>query len=47
MKPDEMNFLTATNAIVSINREIHLDHGRENAIRPYEHDIRMYDSKNL
>ena len=37
LKPDEMNFLTAMNAIVSINREIHLYHGRANAIRPYNH----------
>jgi len=33
LKPDEMNDLTAMNAIVSINREIHLYHDRANAIR--------------
>jgi hypothetical protein len=37
LKPDEMNDLRAMNAIVSINREIHLYHGRANAIRPYYH----------
>ena len=37
LKPDEMNDLTAMNAIVSINREIHLYHGRANAICPYYH----------
>ena len=39
LKPDEMNDLTAMNAIVSINREIHLYHGRANAIRPYKNGI--------
>jgi hypothetical protein len=39
LKPDEMNDLTATNAIVSINREIYLYHGRANAIRPYNNGI--------
>ncbi len=37
LKPDGENDLTAMNAIVSINREIHLYHGRANAIRPYYH----------
>ena len=37
LKPDEMNDLTAMNVIVSINREIHLYHGRANAIRTYNH----------
>ena len=45
-----MNVLTAMNAIVSINREIHLYHGRANAIRPYYHPrnpkiLKIRDSK--
>ena len=39
LKPDEMNDLTAMNAIVSINREMYLYHGRANAIRPYKNGI--------
>jgi len=35
----ELDDLTAMNAIVSINREIHLYHGRANAIRPYNNGI--------
>jgi hypothetical protein len=37
LNPDEMNDLTAMNAIVSINWEMYLYHGRANAIRPYYH----------
>jgi hypothetical protein len=35
----ELDDLTAMNAIVSINREMYLYHGRANAIRPYKNGI--------
>jgi hypothetical protein len=46
LKPDEMNFLTTMNAIVSINREIHLYHGRANGIRTLLSSVKSRNPKN-